>query len=62
MTGDDFPGRCTDASEIPDGLKGMYQDRLSDVFAECDENELVCFASSGDVTHDEERELVREAL
>lgn len=62
MTGEDFPLQCTSKSEIPADLKEMYRDRLAAVFDECEHNGLVCFASSGDVTHEEERELVRDAL
>lgn len=62
MTGDDFPHSCLSKSEIPENLKEMYRERLADIFDECEENGLVCFASSGDVTHDEEIELVRDAL
>ena len=62
MTGDEFPGICTEPSEIPDGLKEMYRERLSNIFDECDRNGLVCYASPSDITREEERELVRDAL
>jgi hypothetical protein len=62
MTGDGFSARCTNESEIPDSLKEMYRNRLADVFTECGENGLVCYASPADVTHEEEIELVRDAL
>lgn len=62
MTGNDFPDSCLNKSEIPEGIKEMYRERLADVFDECEENSLVCYASPGDVTHDDEIELVREAL
>jgi hypothetical protein len=62
MTGKDFPTSCLSRSEIPTDIKNMYQDRLSDVFDEAEENDLICFASSSDVTHEEERELVRSSL
>jgi len=62
MTGDRFPTSCSTRSEIPTDIKGMYQERLNDVFDEAEENDLICFASSSDITYDEERELVREAI
>lgn len=62
MTGDDLSARCTNESEIPNRLKEMYRNRLADVFTECEENGLVCYASPADVTHEEEIELVRDAL
>jgi hypothetical protein len=62
MTGDNFPDTCLNKSEIPEDIKEMYQRRLEDVFDECRENGLVCYASPSDVTHDGEIELVRASL
>lgn len=62
MTGSNFPGTCLNRSEIPVNLKSLYQKRLEEVYREADENDLICFASSSDVTQEEERELIKRSM